>query len=61
MFGDLETASNVSVGGDRVYEPAWIFWGPLVILALAILLVVREYRNYRRRVFLRNCPFPPRQ
>jgi hypothetical protein len=60
MFGALRTASTVTVGGDRVVEPIWIFWGPLLIFAGVIILVVREIRNYRRRAYLRNYPFPPR-
>jgi hypothetical protein len=60
MFGDIRTAPTVSVGGDRVVQPPWIFWGPLLIFALVIILVVREFRNHRRRAFMRNYPFPPR-
>jgi hypothetical protein len=60
MFGNIHAAETVSVGGDRVQQPPWIFWGPLFIFVAVIILVVREFRNHRRRAFLRNYPFPPR-
>ena len=60
MFGGgLRAADSVSVGGDRVVEPAWLFWGPLMIVALVTFLVVREFRAHRRRAFMRY-PIPPR-
>ncbi len=60
MFGGgLRVADSVSVGGDRVIEPAWLFWGPLLIIALLIILVVREIRAHRRRAFM-HYPIPPR-
>ena len=59
MFGGVRVAESVSVGGDRVVEPAWLFWGPLLIIALVVILVVREFREHRRRAFLRY-PIPPR-
>jgi hypothetical protein len=61
MFGGLHAAPTVTVGGDRVVQPGWILWGPLLIFGLVITLVVREYRSYRRRLYLRGYPFPPRQ
>jgi hypothetical protein len=57
--GGLRAAESVSVGGDRVVEPAWLFWGPLFVIALVVILVVREFRAHRRRAFLRY-PIPPR-
>ena len=59
MFGGgVRAADSVSVGGDRVVQPAWLFWGPLLMIALVIILVVREFRNHRRRAFMRY-PIPP--
>ena len=58
MFGGVQVAESVSVGGDRVGEPAWFFWGPLLVIALVVILVVREFRAHRRRVFMRY-PIPP--
>lgn len=60
LFGDVRTPSSVTVGNDRVVQPGWVFWVPLLIVMLAILLVVREYRSYHRRLLLRGYPFPPR-
>jgi hypothetical protein len=60
IFGGLHAASTVTVGGDRVVQPAWLFWGPLLIFALVVIVVVREFRSYRRRVYLRGFPYPPR-
>ena len=60
MFnGGVHVADSVSVGGDRVVQPAWLFWGPLMMIALVVILVVREFRNHRRRAFMRY-PIPPR-
>ena len=57
--GGLRAAESVSVGGDRVIEPAWLFWGPLLFVALVVILVVREFRAHRRRTVMRY-PIPPR-
>jgi len=60
MFGGgLSAADSVSVGGDRVVQPAWLFWGPLLVIAFVIIMVVREIRSHRRRAFMRY-PIPPR-
>ncbi len=60
VFGSgLGAAESVSVGGDRVVEPAWLFWGPLFVIVLVITLVVRELRAHRRRAYMRY-PIPPR-
>ena len=59
MFGSYHVAPSATIGGDRVVQPAWLFWGPLLLLVLVIYLVVHEYRNYRRRLYLRGYPFPP--
>jgi hypothetical protein len=61
MFGVLHTGQGVSVEGDRVVQPAFLFYGPFIVLILVIVLVVREYRAYRRRLFLRGYQFPPRR
>jgi predicted acyltransferase (DUF342 family) len=60
MFGVLHTGQGVSVDGDRVVQPAIVFFGPFIFLVAVIILVVREYRAYRRRLFLRGYQFPPR-
>jgi hypothetical protein len=60
MFGGgFRAADSVTVGGDRVVQPAWLFWVPLLALGLLIFWVVREVRNHRRRAYMRY-PVPPR-
>lgn len=60
MFGGgVRAAESVSVGGDRVIQPAWVFWGPLMVIALVVILVLRELRMNRRRAYMRY-PIPPR-
>jgi hypothetical protein len=60
MFGGgLSAADSASVGGDRVVEPAWLFWGPLLFIFLLIIFVTREVRTRRRRAFM-HYPIPPR-
>jgi hypothetical protein len=60
MFGAVRTASSATVGGDRVVQPAWLFWGPLLVLILLVYVIVREIRHQRMRRFARGYPFPPR-
>jgi hypothetical protein len=49
------------VGNDRVIQPGWILWIPLLIIGLIAIVIVREYRTYHRRLLLRGYPFPPKQ
>ncbi len=58
MFGTVRAAESASVGGDRVIQPAWLFWGPILVIGLVVFVVVREIRTHRRRAFMRY-PFPP--
>jgi hypothetical protein len=48
------------VGNDRVIQPGWILWIPLLFIALVVTVIVREYRAYHRRLVLRGYPFPPK-
>ncbi len=54
MFGSLRAAQSASflIGGSRVVEPGWIFWGPLLAIGLGIYFVVHEVRGGRRRRIL---------
>ncbi len=61
MFGTLRAPESVTVGNDRVIQPGWVFFGPLIFIGLIVILVVHEYRSYRRRLLLRGYPFPPKQ
>lgn len=60
MFGLVRAPDSVTVGHDRVSMPAVILFAPLVLFGLVAILVVREYRAYRRRQFLSAYNFPPR-
>lgn len=59
MFGSLDTRGGVTVDGSRVVEPAILFYAPLTFLVVVLILIVREFRAYRRRAFLRAYGFPP--
>jgi hypothetical protein len=59
MFGGLHTADSVRIGGNRVAQPAWLFFTPLIILCLIVIAIVREIRVYRRRQYLAAYGVPP--
>lgn len=60
MFGSFRSAGTLKNGGDRVIQPAWLFWGPLFAIILLVYFVLHEYRGYRRRQFYaRGYPMPP--
>jgi len=61
MFGSFRAAETASIGGNRVVQPGWLFWVPLLVIFLIIYVVIHEFRSYRRRQYLRGYPFPPRQ
>lgn len=60
MFGSLHHGDGLNVDGDRVVQPAIVFYGPFLLVLIVFILIVREFRAYRRRLYLRNYPFPPR-
>ena len=45
---------------DRVVEPAILFYGPFIFLVVILILIIREFRAWRRRVFMRSWGYPPR-
>jgi hypothetical protein len=61
IFGTLHAPSSVNIGNDRVVWPGWLFFGPLFVIGLIVFVLVREYRDYYRRLRLRGYPFPPKQ
>lgn len=61
MFGSLQESDSVRVGNDRVVQPGWVLWGPLLFLCLMVYLGVHEYRSYRQRLIVRGYPFRPKQ
>jgi hypothetical protein len=61
LFGGVRAASTATVSGSRVIYPAWLFWLPLLFIALVVFVLVREYRTYRHRLLVDGYPFPPKQ
>src|SRR5579863_7442542 len=62
MFGGLRAADSANIVGNRVAQPAWVFWTPLIVLGLIITLIVHEVRSRRRREYLAAygyAPMPP--
>jgi hypothetical protein len=59
VFGGVHAPASTIVRGDRVWLPAWIFWAPVLVVVLAILLVIAEVRNRRRRWVMGGYPMPP--
>ena len=62
MFGGLSAADSVNIAGNRVSQPVWIFWTPLIVLGLIITLIVHEVRSYKRRRYFTAygyAPVPP--
>jgi len=60
LFGSLNAPESVIVGGDRVEQPAWIIALPLIVLIIFVVLLVRGFRAYRRRLLARSFPPIPR-
>ena len=59
MFGSMHAADSVSVGGSRVVQPAIVFFGPMFFLILVFILIVREFRAFRRCQWMRHFQYPP--
>ena len=59
VFGSLHTGDGVTVGGDRVVEPGVVVFGPFFLLIVVFIVVIREFRSWRRRQFLRGYGYPP--
>jgi hypothetical protein len=60
MFGDLRAAPTASNGGERVECPGWIFWTPLLVIFVVLIVIVHEVRaRRRRRLYLAGYPFQP--
>lgn len=51
MFGGLNAADSANIAGNRVAEPIWVFWTPLIVLGIIITLIVHEVRSRRRRAY----------
>jgi hypothetical protein len=60
LFGYLHAPASVRVGGDRVEQSGWIVGIPVLVLLLIVIVIVREYQSYRRRLIARGYQFPPK-
>lgn len=58
MFGGLHAADSANVVGNRIAQPFWVFWTPLIVLGLIITLIVHEVRSRRRRDYLAAYGYP---
>ena len=59
MFGGMRAADSVSIAGNRVAQPIWVFWTPLLVLGLIVTLIVHEVRSYRRRQYIAAYGYAP--
>lgn len=59
MFGGLHAADSANIVGNRIAQPIWVFWTPLIVLGLIITLIVHEVRSRRRRDYFAACGYPP--
>jgi len=59
MFGTLQAGNGVTVDRDRVVQPAILFYVPLIFLSVILILIIREFRAWRRRALLRSWGYPP--
>jgi hypothetical protein len=60
LFASFRAGDNVTNGGDRVVQPPWLFWTPLLVFFIIITVVVREIRHSRRRrLFIAGYPMQP--
>jgi len=58
MFGGVQAADSANVTGTRFAQPIWVFWTPLLVLGLIIVLIVREIRERRRRQYFAAYGYP---
>ena len=54
MFGSLHAPASASFHGDRVVQPGWLFWVPLLVLILVIRGIVWGVRYPRRHYYMRG-------
>lgn len=59
MLSSVQMAQSATVGNDHVIFPGWLIDFPLVIFLVVLVIIVREYRAWRRRRFFSGYPFPP--
>jgi hypothetical protein len=60
MFGMVHAPESVAVGHDRVGMPGFVLFCPLILVGMVVILIVSQYRAYRRRQYMYYYPFPPK-
>jgi hypothetical protein len=60
MIGSIHTSDSVSIHGNRVYQPGWVIFIPLIFLGGLITLIVSLVRSHRRQqMFAAGYQYPP--
>jgi hypothetical protein len=60
MFGSVRNADSASIAGNRVVQPGWVLWFPVMILGGIVALIVSAVRNYhRRQLYAAGYAYPP--
>ena len=60
MFGGLHMADSATVAGNRVIQPGWVLWIPLMLIGGIVTLIVSEIRRHRRNAWLAmGYAYPP--
>jgi hypothetical protein len=59
MFGSLRAADSATINGNRVMQPGWVLWIPLLILGGIITAIVSAIRGYQRRQLYAAGYYPP--
>lgn len=60
MFGGLHMADSATVAGNRVIQPGWVLWIPVMLIGGIVTLIVSEVRRRRRNAWLlMGYPYPP--
>jgi hypothetical protein len=58
MFGAIQAPDSVTVAGNRVAQPLWVFLGPLLLVGGIVVFVLHEIRIRQSRRFP-AYPYPP--
>lgn len=59
MFGNIRAADSAAIQGNRVMQPGWILWIPLMIIGGIAALIVSAVRSHRSRQFYAAGYYPP--
>ena len=59
--GVVEMAPTAAVGNQRIDNPGWYLWIPLLFVILVVMWVMRAYHVYRKRLIARGYKFPSKR